>query len=65
MEEAFDAQEARGDIAGHRLWIGRLLEDYYDPMYAYQLSKRAGRRIFSGNREAVAAHVREELIGAG
>ena len=33
--------------------IRRLLEDYYDPMYDYQLSRRAGERLFSGDRDAV------------
>jgi len=30
-----------------------LLRDYYDPMYAYQRSKREGKIIFKGNREEV------------
>jgi tRNA 2-selenouridine synthase len=32
-----------------------LLEKYYDPMYEYQLSKRAGKQLFSGDRQAVIA----------
>lgn len=30
-----------------------LLRDYYDPMYAYQRSKREGKIIFKGNRKEV------------
>lgn len=30
-----------------------LLRDYYDPMYAYQRSKREGKIIFKGNRSEV------------
>lgn len=30
-----------------------LLRDYYDPMYAYQVSKREGKIIFQGNRSEV------------
>ena len=30
-----------------------LLRDYYDPMYAYQRSKREGKIVFQGNRDEV------------
>ena len=56
MTEAFARQRDRGDLQGHRLWIGALLEKYYDPMYEYQLSRRAGRQLFRGDRDAVVAH---------
>ncbi|MBY4675206.1 tRNA 2-selenouridine(34) synthase MnmH [Marinobacterium arenosum] len=42
-----------GRPALHRDWIRRLLVDYYDPMYDYQLSKRAERIVFRGDRAAV------------
>ncbi|GGO77009.1 tRNA 2-selenouridine synthase [Marinobacterium nitratireducens] len=37
----------------HRDWIRLLLQDYYDPMYDYQLGKRAGQILFRGDRSAV------------
>lgn len=40
MEDAFVQQLADGDSDGHRVWIERLLVDYYDPMYDYQLSNK-------------------------
>lgn len=49
MVEALDAQEVRGDLEGHRLWIAELLADYYDPMYDYQLSKREGEVLQRGS----------------
>lgn len=40
-----------GSIQGHEAWISRLLADYYDPMYEYQLSKKEELVIFRGNYE--------------
>jgi tRNA 2-selenouridine synthase len=53
MAAAFAAQEAGGDLALHRQWIASLLEDYYDPMYEYQLDQRDGEVLFRGSRDAV------------
>ncbi len=51
MEQALAAHEARGDTAGHRIWIEHLLVNYYDPMYDYQLSKKLDRVVFRGSRQ--------------
>jgi len=64
MAGAFDAQARSGDMDAHRAWIRRLLEDYYDPMYAYQLSRRGGERLCTGRREDIGAYVREALVRA-
>ncbi len=55
MDEAFELQAESGSPDGHRQWIQVLLQDYYDPMYDYQLSRRHGQRLFSGDRDAVVA----------
>jgi len=52
MDEALAAHR-RGDTGLHVEWIRRLLVDYYDPMYDYQLSKRSELIIFRGDRAAV------------
>ncbi len=39
------------DLDLHREWIKRLLVDYYDPMYEYQMSKKSERVTFRGSRE--------------
>lgn len=44
-----------GDKELHQLWIRRLLEEYYDPMYRYQIEKSAARVVFRGDYDAVAA----------
>jgi tRNA 2-selenouridine synthase len=35
------------------------LHEYYDGMYEYQLSKKAGRIVFSGNRTEVLGYLRD------
>ncbi len=61
MDAAFDRQAGTGSLDGHREWIRVLLQDYYDPMYDYQLSRRAGERLFSGDRDAVVEWAKERL----
>lgn len=53
MAEAFGRQRRDGDLEGHRQWIGLLLEQYYDPMYEYQLQQRQGDVLYRGSRPAV------------
>ena len=56
MDAAFRADAAsRGDA--HRLWIRRLLEYYYDPMYDYQLSGKKDRVVMQGNPREVADYL--------
>jgi tRNA 2-selenouridine synthase len=54
LEEALTAFYA-GDDAGMREFVRRLLVEYYDPMYDYQISKKLDRVVFRGDREAVLA----------
>ena len=55
MDGAFAAQ-ARGEgVEGHRAWIARLLQEYYDPMYDYQAARRGGPVLARGRREELAA----------
>lgn len=53
MRAAVAAQRGGGDLDPHREWIRRLLCEYYDPMYDYQLQRNAGRIVFRGDYEAV------------
>ncbi len=55
MRAALERQRRADDLAGHRDWITVLLKDYYDPMYDYQLRRKAERIVFRGDREAVSA----------
>ncbi|MEQ5835619.1 tRNA 2-selenouridine(34) synthase MnmH [Marinobacter sp. NFXS9] len=49
MVQALDEQQRSGDVSRHAEWIQVLLQDYYDPMYDYQLSQKAGRIAARGN----------------
>ena len=49
LAEALTEQQQSGDISLHRVWIARLLSDYYDPMYQYQLNKRGQPVVMQGN----------------
>jgi tRNA 2-selenouridine synthase len=42
--EAFRSQ-GQNDASHHAVWIKKLLTDYYDPMYEYQLDKKRGRIV--------------------
>ncbi len=48
-QEALTQFEASGNVEGFRPGIRRLLVDYYDPMYDYQLSQRTGRILMRGD----------------
>lgn len=64
IDTAFAEQWRSGSVEAHRAWIERLLTEYYDPMYAYQMAQRQGRRLFVGSREALIAFAEETLGSA-
>lgn len=53
MSDALREQRLSGMVDGHRLWIELLLREYYDPMYQYQKSSKAGRIIAIGDAAAL------------
>lgn len=57
LGQALEEQLRSGDVSLHRGWIEGLLNEYYDPMYAYQRDAKAGRIEFAGD----ATEVREYL----
>ncbi|WP_456451250.1 tRNA 2-selenouridine(34) synthase MnmH [Hydrogenimonas sp.] len=61
LDEAYRRQRDRGDLSGHKAWIAYLLEEYYDPMYDYQIARRQERILFKGDAE----EVREWLMERG
>lgn len=48
MERALTYQQDVGDSDHHDAWISKLLSEYYDPMYDYQLSKKDQEIVFKG-----------------
>lgn len=53
MKEALAHQEQTNSYEGHRTWIQSLLSEYYDPMYDYQLSKKADRVVLRGDKNTL------------
>lgn len=61
---ALDAQQRSGDTDGHFAWLVPLLENYYDPMYRYQLEKKAAKICFRGDYYSVEAWLTDRRINA-
>jgi tRNA 2-selenouridine synthase len=64
MDTALAEQMSGRGFDLHREWIGLLLREYYDPMYAYQREKKASRVVFSGEQAAVVAWLQERARDA-
>ncbi|GGD70537.1 tRNA 2-selenouridine synthase [Lacimicrobium alkaliphilum] len=60
MEQAL-ASHQKGDPDAHREWITTLLRRYYDPMYDYQLGKKARHCLYAGQASEVAAFWHQQL----
>lgn len=59
MEAALAEQARSGAVDLHRDWIEGLLNEYYDPMYAFQREKKGDRIEFAGEQAAVLEYLRE------
>ncbi|MGL5361112.1 MAG: tRNA 2-selenouridine(34) synthase MnmH [Shewanella sp.] len=53
MQQALSEQLNQNRTSAHLLWIERLLREYYDPMYQYQLHKKSARILFKGSHSAM------------
>jgi tRNA 2-selenouridine synthase len=53
QKRAVGVQQHTGRVEEHLDWLILLLEQYYDPMYHYQLSKKADRVVFRGEYDEV------------
>lgn len=47
LDEALAQQQRTTSTEAHFAWLVPLLEEYYDPMYRYQLGKKPGRLFFA------------------
>ena len=45
------------DIDGHKEWIKKLLLEYYDPQYDYQLKNKNGKIIFEGDTNEIIDYI--------
>jgi len=62
MRAAIERHATHNETEAHRAWIRRLLVDYYDDMYSYQLSKKAERIVFRGDRDAVLQYLQQNHL---
>ena len=53
-------EHQRGDNSLHREWIRALLEEYYDPMYDFQLTQKKGPVEFRGNATEIKEYLNEK-----
>lgn len=53
MGVALDVQRRTGDVVSHNVWIAKLLDFYYDPLYDFQIARKSDRIAFQGNVDAV------------
>ena len=54
LDVALLEQQRSGGTGAHVSWLAPLLNDYYDPMYRYQLEKKADKIVYRGTFEEVA-----------
>lgn len=54
LDSALIEQQRTGRTEAHYSWLAPLLNDYYDPMYRFQLAKKADKIVFRGDFNAVA-----------
>jgi tRNA 2-selenouridine synthase len=60
LDNAFKVQQISGKTEAHREWVQILLEEYYDPMYNYQIEKSPIPITFRGNEEEILAFLKEQ-----
>ncbi|BBG65957.1 selenophosphate-dependent tRNA 2-selenouridine synthase [Hydrogenimonas sp.] len=61
LQSAFTEQIRSGSAEPHKEWVEYLLREYYDPMYDYQIEKRARRVVFTGDSDSVMEYLQEAL----
>ena len=59
MQDAIKAHRSQNNTQQHREWIHSLLIDYYDPMYDYQLSKKADKIQFRGEQASIVQYLKD------
>lgn len=60
LDEALLTQQRTGSTDAHLSWLVPLLNDYYDPMYTWQLNNKAAKIVFRGTWQEVAAWLNED-----
>ncbi|CAA6807040.1 MAG: Selenophosphate-dependent tRNA 2-selenouridine synthase [uncultured Thiotrichaceae bacterium] len=61
LMQALEAEEKGQGVELHEAWMSRILFEYYDPMYDYQIEKKKERIIFRGNSQEIAVFWSESV----
>lgn len=64
LEKALELQQQTGSCDAHMAWLAPLLEEYYDPMYRFQLTKKAHNIVFRGSYSEVEAWLGDKACGS-
>jgi len=62
--DAYAEQGRTSETSQHKGWIEKLLRDYYDPMYDYQIEKSEMPIIFEGSSEEILAYLEENHLSS-
>ncbi len=57
FEDAVIQQKSSGELEGYKAWVDYLLQEYYDPMYDYQIQRRSEQIVFRGSAEEILAYL--------
>ncbi len=57
VDDAMTEQKKTGNKELHKKWVAKLLSDYYDPMYNYQMDKNANTIVFQGDEDAILEYI--------
>lgn len=60
FEDAFSEQINNDSLHLYKVWIAYLLNEYYDPMYDYQLQKNTSKILFRGNSEEIISYIKNK-----
>ncbi len=60
FDEALESQKTSGSLEKYKIWIRYLLEEYYDPMYDYQIEKNKARIVFRGTAKEIEAFLKQK-----
>ena len=62
LEQTLQLHQETGDTSAYNSIIKKLLHNYYDSMYDYQLGQKQDRVVFSGSKQEVKAYLKTQGI---
>ncbi len=61
LDQAFEEDNRTGKKEKHKKWISKLLKEYYDPMYQYQIKNTTKKIVFKGNHKEVLEYFSDKM----